>query len=64
MENNPHQKSKYSYECHYMMKDINMNANLLYDNLSCKYVSINSNEIHKNLFETMYIIQMHKKYKT
>ena len=53
MENNPHQKSKYSYECHCMMKYINLNANLLHDNLSCYYVSINSHKIHKKLFETM-----------
>ena len=44
MENNPHQKSKYSYECHYIMKDININANLLHDNLLCEYVSIHSHE--------------------
>ena len=58
MENSPHQKSKYSYECHYIMKYININAKLLHDNLSCEYVSIHSHEIHKKLFETIYITQM------
>ena len=64
MENNPLKKSKYSYECHYIMKDININANLLHDNLSCEYVSIHSQEIHKKLFKTIYITHMQKKYKS
>ena len=44
-----HQKSKYSYQCHNIMKDININTNLLHDNLPCSYVSINSSEIHKKI---------------
>ena len=35
MENNPDQKSKSSYVCHYIMKHLDITANLLCDNLSC-----------------------------
>ena len=40
-ENNSHQKGKYSYECQYMMKDMNINEQLLHDHLSCSCASIN-----------------------
>ena len=42
-------------------EDTDMNANLLHDNLSCWYVCMNSHEIHKKLFETMYITQIQNK---
>ena len=61
MENNPDQKSKCSYECHYIVKHIDINANLLHDNLSCWYVCMNWHEVHKKLFETMYITQIGNK---
>ena len=40
--NNSHGKLKYPYECQYMIKDININEQLLYDHMTCSYASSNS----------------------
>ena len=61
IENNPDQKSKCAYECNYIMKHVDITGNLLHDNLACSYVCMNSHEIYKKLFETMYVTQIGNK---
>ena len=46
MDNNPHQKSKSAYVCHYIMKHLDITANLLHDNLSCWYICMNEHEVY------------------
>ena len=44
-----------------MMKDMNINEQLLHDHLSCSYASRNLHEIHKKLCQTIYITDMANK---
>ena len=55
MENNLDQKSKSASVCHYIMKHLDITANLLDDNLSCRYICMNEHEVYQKLCDTMYI---------
>ena len=61
MENNPDQKSKSAYVCHYIIKHFDITANLLHDNLSCWYICMNEHEVYQTLCDTMYITQIGNK---
>ena len=53
--------SKSAYVCHYIMKHLDIIANLLHDNLSCLYICMNEHEVYKKLCYTMYITQIGNK---
>ena len=48
IKNNPDQKSECAYECNYIMKHDDITRNPLHDNMSCRYVCINSHEVYKS----------------
>ena len=44
-QNNPDQKSKCAYACHYIMKQVDIMRNLLRDNMSSWYVCMSLHEV-------------------